>query len=114
DDQADRLRCYRNALRNWACEGYVTPKRSRQGGCRVLEWLVSELPQYSWRDICRELHAYVQNGGRIDEQVETRPEYTSDEFHYDLRVLIGGRHLYFETVLLCDDPDDPDDPMIVV
>ena len=41
-------------------------------------------------------------------------QYTSFEFHYDLRVLIGGRLIYFETVLLCIDPNNPDDPRIEV
>lgn len=73
-----------------------------------------ELPEYAWREIRRELHQFVNAGGEIDEQVERRPEYAQYEFHYDLRVRIGGRSLYFETVLLCEDAEDPDDPMIVV
>jgi hypothetical protein len=108
DDPEVRLRAYRNALRNWKFEGYIVHKR------RVEEWLRNELPEYSWREICRELYQYVDNGGEIDEQQERRPEYAHYEFHYDLRLRIGGRHLYFETVLLCEDADEPDDPMIEV
>ena len=57
---------------------------------------------------------FVAAGGKIDEQVETRPEYVADEFHYDLRVNIDGRMIYFETLLRCMKPDDPDDPRIEV
>jgi hypothetical protein len=115
EDQETRLRCFRNALRNWAFEGYITPKFTKKGDRpHFIEWLESVLPNYGWRDICRELQDHVQNGGEIDEQVETRPEYASYEFHYDLRVRIGGRHIYFEALLMCDDPDDADDPVIVV
>ncbi len=60
------------------------------------------------------MYEYVVAGGAIDEQVETRPEYFSYEFHYDLRINIGGRRVYFETVLVCKDPNDPDDSMIEV
>jgi hypothetical protein len=78
------------------------------------EWLANELPRRTLLDIARELHRYVEEGGEIDEQKERRPEYLHYEFHYDLRVKIDDRHVYFETVLLCEDADDPDDPMIVV
>src|SRR5579862_4692694 len=109
EDREARLRCYRNALRNWASAGFIEPKR------RVLEWLRSELPQYAWREILRELHQYIANGGEIDEQVERRPEYADSEFHYDLRVKIGDRRIYFETILkVIKDPDDPNDPIIIV
>jgi hypothetical protein len=37
----------------------------------------------------------------IDEQPETRPEWRDRyDYHYDLRVQIGGRLVYFETRLL--------------
>jgi hypothetical protein len=109
EDREVRLRCYRNALRNWLYDGYIVPKK------RVEEWLRQELPEFLWRDIRAELFRYVEAGGEIDEQAETRPEFVHYEFHFDLRVEIGGRRLYFETVLeIRKDPDDPDDPMIVV
>ncbi len=108
DDRETRLRCYRNALRNWSFRGYVGFKRIAE------EWLLRELPDLSLRDIRRELHDYVDRGGVIDEQVEQRPEYSHYEFHFDMRLLIGGRRIYFETVLTCDDANDPDDPTIVV
>ena len=109
DDQEARLRCYRNALRNWQFQGYVRFKPL------AVEWLANELPGLNLRDAARELFQYVEGGGEIDEQVERRPEYAHYEFHYDLRVKIGDRHVYFETVLnVLKDPDDPDDPTILV
>ena len=108
DDREARLRCYKNALRNWNFRGYVQFKPI------VEEWLANELPGYSLREVVRELHAHVEAGGAIDEQKERRPEYVSYEFHYDLRVKFGERRVYFETVLLCEDADDPDDPQIQV
>jgi hypothetical protein len=77
-------------------------------------WVVRELADCSLRDIRRVLFEFVDQGGVIDEQPERRSEYTHYEFHYDLRVRIGGRAIYFETVLMCDDPNDPDDPIIIV
>ncbi len=111
DDREARLRCYRNALRNEASRFarfpgadsvYVSLKRHAQ------EWLRSEFAEYSHRNIIRLLHVYVEAGGVIHEVVEKRPEYVHYEFHYDLRVPIGGRPVYFETTLSCEDADDPD------
>jgi hypothetical protein len=112
DDQEGRLRCYRNALRNWNFRGYVDFRPRPQEDLRHL------LPGLSLREIVYELHKYVESGGKIDEKLETRPLECADdaaqEFRYDLRVVINERRIYFETVLLCDDPDDPDDPRIQV
>jgi len=58
---------------------------------------------------------FVENGGKIDEKPETRPDRTRDKFHYDLRVTIDGRRVYFETILMVGKtPDDPDDSTIFV
>lgn|SRR5215468_12243927 len=108
EDQEGRLQCYRNALANWNVTDYIT------FGKDALRWLRVELPQYSARELARLLYTFVRDGGRIDEQVETRPEWDIHPFHYDLRVRIEGRLVYFETRLICDDPDDPDDPVIYV
>ena len=108
EDQEGRLRCYRNALANGHISGYVRCKE------RVLEWLRNELAGYTEREIACLLRDHVEAGGGIDEQVETRPGYTAFGYHYDLRLRIGGRRIYFETILLCDDPDDPNDPFIEV
>jgi hypothetical protein len=108
EDHATRLRCYRNALRNWSYRGYVQFKP------RVEEWLANHVPAYTLRAVAHELHRHIEAGGEIREIQERRPEYTSYEFHYDLRIPFGERYIYFETVLLCEDADDPDDPVIVV
>ena len=108
EDPNDRLRCYRNAFRNWKYQGYVEFKR------RALEGMKGKISGRGVLEIRRLLFEFVNGGGKIDEQVETRPEYLGDEFHYDLRVKIDDRLLYFETILRSDNPDDPDDPRIEV
>lgn len=108
ENKAERLRCYTNALNNWPYDGYLEFVKHAQ------EWLRLHLPEFSLREIKRLLNGHVAGGGRIDEQVEKRPEYVSHGFHYDLRVKIGDRSVYFETVLSCQDPNDPDDPFIRV
>ena len=109
EDREARKRCYRNALRNWRFDDFVRfPERAQ-------DWLRGEL-DLGHREVARLLHEYVESGGDdvIDEQKERRPEYAHYEFHYDLRVKIGDRRVYFETLLFCDKPDNPDDPYIVV
>ena len=112
DDQEGRLRCYRNALRNWRVRGYVNFRP------RVADELAELLPDLPLPQIARELHRYVEAGGEVKEVVERRALECADDaaqpFHHDLRIQIGGRRIYFETVLVCDDPDDPDDPTIDV
>jgi hypothetical protein len=87
DDQEGRLRCYRNALRNWRFSGYVRFKPLTE------EWLANELPSLDLQEIVWELYRHVEDGGEIDEQKERRPEYAHHEFHYDLRVKIGDRRI---------------------
>jgi hypothetical protein len=53
------------------------------------------------------MYKHVEGGGEIDQVKETRPEWNDFDFHYDLRVPIGGRLRYFETLLVDGDPDDP-------
>ncbi len=95
------LRCYRNALANWHVSDYVVLTAVAQ------RWLRSELPGYLASDVGRLLHEYVDGGGEIDQQPETRPEWAMHEFHYDLRVRIGGRLIYFETRLMMPRRGDP-------
>ncbi len=115
EDQEGRLRCYRSVLRNEAARtvardpDYVVFKKRPQ------QWLRSELAEYTLREICRLLHNYLESDeGKIDEQKETRPEYAHYQFHYDLRIAIGGRRIYLETVLEFEDAHDEDDLTIVV
>jgi hypothetical protein len=114
EDQEGRRRCYENVLQNEANRlvagnpDYVVFKKLPH------EWLSRELPEQTLRAICRILHEHVASGGAIDEQVETRPQYAHYGFHFDLRVSIGGRRVYFETVLEFEDASDEDDLTIVV
>ena len=108
DDPEERKKCFRNALRNWRFAGYVLFNDRSQ------DWLQAQLPDYAVRDLARELHLFVEGGGEIDEQKERRPEWDDHDFHFDLRVPIRGRRLYFETLLFCNNPNDPDDPFISV
>jgi hypothetical protein len=62
------------------------------------------LPAYRLTEIARVLHEFVENEGEIDEQVETRPESVAYEFHYHLRLSIDSRRLYFETLLILQEP----------
>ena len=100
EDKETRLQSYRNVLQNWNVEGYIEFKE------RPAEWLRVELAGYSLREIKRLLFEHVKQGGKIDEVVETREDYTSFQFHYDLRIPIEGRRIYFETILLCEDAND--------
>ena len=106
-----RCRCYRAALANWRYEGYVN------FGKDASRWLRDELPDYTARRLKQLLYEHVwaePDCRRVDEQPETRPEWQAHEFHHDLRVRIDGRLIYFETRLVCRDPNDPDDPLIQV
>jgi len=60
------------------------------------------------------MYEYIAGGGTIDQVVETRPEWSKHEFHYDLRFEMEEQPIYVETRLLFDDPSGPDDPRIHV
>jgi len=105
----EKLQCYRNALANWRYEGFITFAKD------ALRWLHLELTEYSTRDIGKLLLEFLLAGGEIDQQVETRPHWRNlHEFHYDIRIPMKGRLIYFETRLIAGDPDDPDDSQIDV
>jgi hypothetical protein len=106
----ERLRCYLNALRGWRLSNVVFFEDL------ALKWLRANLSQaYAEKALAKLLHDHVAAGGEIDEVKETR-EHWRDlyAYHYDLRVVIEGRRVYFETRLEYRDPDDPDDPVIRV
>src|SRR5262245_49867019 len=107
------LTCYRNALANWRYEGFVVFHE------RAQEWLRVELDGMSAQEAARLLHEFVAGGGQVHQvvetrQIETREEVRSGGYHYDIRIVIGRRRIYFETLLVYEDPDDPDDPLIHV
>jgi len=72
------LTCYKNALANWRYEGYVVFTDLAQ------EWVRTNLPNRSSKDLGRLMQEYVAAGGEIDQQKETRPEWDAHEFHFDL------------------------------
>lgn len=114
DDPETRRRLFKIVLRNEvvrhaaANPDYVLFKRQAH------EWIRNELAEYSLLEICRLLHQHVAAGGAIDEQPERRPEYVHYLFHFDLRLSIGGRRIYFETVLEFEDAADEDELTIIV
>jgi hypothetical protein len=91
----------KKALSNWRFTGYVVFKPI--AWC----WIRSELGSFTQKGIAEILHDFVEAGGVIDQCRETREDHLHFEFHYDLRVSIAGRLIYFETVLIDDDPDEP-------
>jgi len=104
----EKLRCYKNALSNYKFSGYVNFTQV------AWEWLRRNLDGYTQKRFAELLLEYVEEGGEIDEVVETRPEWSRHRYHYDLRPVVEGRRLYVETRLFCQDPSDPDDPTIYV
>ena len=92
---------FRHALSEWKCAGYITWKRVAQ------EWVERNLDGYTTRAVGEEMFRHVEAGGFIDQVRETRLEWTEHRFHYDFRIPIAGRLIYFETILMDDDPEDP-------
>lgn len=103
-----RLEAYRNALTNWRFKGFIRWTEQALRGLR------RELEATSAMEIGRFMHEHVRRGGEVDEVVETRPEWSEQPFHYDLRIDVEGKPIYIETRLYFDDPHDPDDPWIHV
>ena len=100
-ENPDILARYRAALANWRYTGYVKWK----DGAR--DWIRRELEDMPVRAIAEQMYNHVAAGGEIDQVRERRPEWNDRDFHYDLRIEIGGRALDIETLLLDDDPKDP-------
>lgn len=92
---------YRSVLVLWHVTGYVDWKEPAR------TWARDQLGQHDPRQIAKLMHEYVEAGGAIDQVPEERPEWNDRPFHYDLRIPIGSRLIYIETILLDDDPDDP-------
>jgi len=92
---------FRHALSEWNCTGYITWK----GIAR--EWVEANLEGFTTRAVGEAMFNYVEAGGRIDQTRETRPEWNTQRFHYDFRIVIGDRLIYVETILVEDDRDDP-------
>lgn len=104
----EKLVCYNNALSNWRYEGFVFLSEV------AFEWMKKHMEGISPRSLGRIMFEYVQAGGEIDQQKETRPEWSIHDWHYDLRIPVTGKQIYLETRLIYQDPKDPDDPVIHV
>jgi len=92
---------FQRVLSQWRFTGYITWKPVAR------QWLEQNLEGFTARSIGEEMFRFVTAGGEIDQIRERRPEWSEYRFHYDLRLEIGGRLLYIETILVADDPDDP-------
>ena len=90
-----------HVLSQWHVTGYITWKPIAR------QWLEQNLEGFTNRSVGEEMFRYLADGGEIDQVRETRSEWTEHRFHYDLRLDVGDRFLYIETVLVEDDPDDP-------
>src|SRR5437879_5752409 len=102
------LACYKNALANWAFTDYVILLP------RAFEWMQLELEGWPAKEVARLMFEYVRDGGKIDQQIEIRPEWNDSKYHFDLRIPVSKKLIYFETRLWYKNPDDPDDPRIYV
>ena len=88
------LAAFREALREWKCEGYVVWLR------RPGEWLRKNIENEDIRSVSKMMHEYFEAGGKIDQAPERREPWRDRyEFHYDFRFSIAGRKIYIETVL---------------
>ncbi len=105
-----RLAAYKDAVSNWAIEGYIQFELTEQS----YAWIRREL-DLPLRELKRLMHLHVAGGGDIDEVPETRAEWSEQyAFHHDLRVTIQGKAVYFETRLHYRTPLVPDDSWILV
>ncbi len=89
----ERLRHYKHALSLWYVSGYVLWKPIAR------EWINENLPGLTAREVGRLMHEHVEAYG-LEEAPEKRPEYSGDRYHYDLRLPIGRREVYIETLLV--------------
>lgn len=104
------LACYQNALRNWRFNGYIVFEKEAAEGLR------QHLSNYSQKAFKELLFDFVMtNGGEVDQVAERREHWRDQwDYHYDLRLVIGGTKFYVETRLQYKDPNDPDDPLILI
>jgi hypothetical protein len=107
-----RLQAYNNALSNWMYSGYIQFELTEQS----LRWLRTELDSFSLQDIKRLMFEHaIEDGGEIDEQVETREQWSDQyEYHYDLRFRVQDKLVYIETRLNDWKPFVTDNPWILV
>jgi transposase InsO family protein len=92
---------FQKVLAEWNYTGYITAKDVAR------LWIADNLPGMSLKAIAKAMLEYVASGGVIDQVQETRLEWNMWPFHYDFRLVLGGKNVYVETVLKDDDPNDP-------
>jgi hypothetical protein len=92
---------YLSALANWRYTGYVEWKEV------ALAWVKKQLGSVALRALSEQMYKYVAAGGEVDQVPERRPEWNDYDFHYDVRLPLGDRLLYIETLLRDEDPNDP-------
>ncbi|MBI1914203.1 MAG: hypothetical protein HYS12_05625 [Planctomycetes bacterium] len=71
------------------------------------DWAGKNLSNFSLKALAKLMHDHVQNGGVINQQPETRPEWNDRDFHYDFHLSWAGHVLYVERVLVDDNPRNP-------
>ena len=107
----DRLRAYTDALRNWCVGDYIQFELNEL----AYRFIRAELNGITTKELGRLMHNYVDQGGEIDEVLETRRQWSDQyEFHHDLRIPIGNTPVYVETRLHYRVPVKPDDSWILV
>ena len=106
----DRLKAYRDALSNWGFKGFIRFELTET----AQRWVKREFGNIKRSEIRRLMHEYVEAGAEIDEVLETRPEWSEHDYHYDLRFTIQGKPVYIETRLSYELPLKPDQSTIVV
>ncbi|MFC1758473.1 hypothetical protein ACFL2H_06860 [Planctomycetota bacterium] len=106
----DRLDAYTDALGNWQHRYYVDFELTES----AYRWIRENLDGVTLDGLKRLMFEYVEQGGEIDEQPETRPEWSEYEFHFDLRFEVKGVPTYCETRLHYRLPVRPDESSITV
>lgn len=97
----DRLAAYLDALENRGVEGCISFDKLSKEAARYLREL-----GVKQRELKELMHEYVSTGGAIDEVREPSRDSEFD-FHYDLRMMIGGKRVYVETRMEPDYPRVP-------
>ncbi len=83
-----------------ALSGWKSPGDSVQWRKITKDWLLQNL-EMGHVEAGERMFKYLKAGGKLDEVREVREGYRDrHEFHYDLRIEIQGKIVYFETRLV--------------
>ncbi len=103
------LACYLEAFHNRAVVGYITLEGMAPAGLR------RHLTGVTREGLLDLLHQHLVNGGEIDQVEETREPWRDFwEFHFDLRLDIGGILMYVETRMRPESPKAPEDATVMI